>query len=657
MKRIIQIFIACIPLIVSFNTYDPSLSIRFLILSIITSVMVLHYMLAKKQLYKEIIQHPFMIFYTCIITCYLISTAYYGFQSESIAITIKLILFYLFGILITHHIKEYGYKHLLNSFLFFSIALSIIYLFQIITNYDNIMNISKEWDRNYEFDKISATMGHKNLLSSIQFLILPFLVYIFLTREKIHKILSVLAVLLILLILFQTQTRAVLFSIFIFFISYLLININIINKKRILIILISLSSLLAVGFITMKVTKRYDAFVGEINRTLDFKSSSRYKLYDNSLQLIKDHPIIGVGPGNWKIDIWQYGLYAGTWGTSFAQRPHNDFLWVFAEGGLFAGISYILLFIILLRDSYILHRDRNDKKDPLYGILFSAIIAYAFISLVDFPLERIAHNIVFFIIAAIIISARVNINNKLPKWSLVILLIVSFFIVHIGIIRYNGEVHARNAIDLKSKGKWAHVIKAIDKGYHPLYYEMENTSTPLLWYRGVAYFSQKKYNLAFKDFQASYELNPYHVHVLNNLATSYEIKGKSKSAKKYYREVFKVNPTFKESRINLSAILFNEKKYEEAMDVILQSNVKPYWQREKNNDKYDHYLKTIVRAWISKVYNQSNELEKKYLKQWNDSFEKPKGGAVKSKKIFNIKEKENINYLQALLKYKQTINN
>ena len=189
MKRIIQIFIACIPLIVSFNTYDPSLSIRFLILSIITSVMVLHYMLAKKQLYKEIIQHPFMMFYTCIITCYLISTAYYGFQSESIAITIKLILFYLFGILITHHIKEHGYKHLLNSFLFFSIALSIIYFFQIITNYDNIMNIPKEWDRNYEFDKISATMGHKNLLSSIQFLILPFLVYIFLTREKIHKVL------------------------------------------------------------------------------------------------------------------------------------------------------------------------------------------------------------------------------------------------------------------------------------------------------------------------------------------------------------------------------------------------------------------------------------------------------------------------------------
>ena len=84
-------------------------------------------------------------------------------------------VFYLFGILITHHIKEHGYKHLLNSFLFFSIALSIIYFFQIITNYDNIMNIPKEWDRNYEFDKISATMGHKNLLSSIQFLILPFL--------------------------------------------------------------------------------------------------------------------------------------------------------------------------------------------------------------------------------------------------------------------------------------------------------------------------------------------------------------------------------------------------------------------------------------------------------------------------------------------------
>ena len=110
---------------------------------------------------------------------------------------------------------------------------------------------------------------------------------------------------------------------------------------------------------------------------------------------------------------------------------------------------------------------------------------------------------------------------------------------------------------------------------------MENTSTPLLWYRGVAYFNQKKYGLALEDFETAYKLNPHHVHVLNNLATLYEIKGDHNRAKEFYTTALKVNPTFKESRINLSAILFNEKKYVEALDVILQSKVDAYWKRKQ----------------------------------------------------------------------------
>jgi hypothetical protein len=74
------------------------------------------------------------------------------------------------------------------------------------------MSIKSEWKRNHEFDAIAATMGHKNLLSSIQFLMLPILIYILTICKRVFKILSGLAILLILITLFQTQTRAVLFA-------------------------------------------------------------------------------------------------------------------------------------------------------------------------------------------------------------------------------------------------------------------------------------------------------------------------------------------------------------------------------------------------------------------------------------------------------------
>ena len=35
--------------------------------------------------------------------------------------------------------------------------LSIIYLFQFVSNYSEIMSFEKEWQRNREFDKLSAT--------------------------------------------------------------------------------------------------------------------------------------------------------------------------------------------------------------------------------------------------------------------------------------------------------------------------------------------------------------------------------------------------------------------------------------------------------------------------------------------------------------------
>ena len=241
-----------------------------------------------------------------------------------------------------------------------------------------------------------------------------------------------------------------------------------------------------------------------------------------------------------------------------------------------------------------------------------------------------------------------------------LLLSISFFTVYVAAIRYTGEIHAANAIHYKSKGNWNYVIKAIDKAYNPTYYEMENTSTPLLWYRGVAYFNQKKYDLALQDFKDAYSVNPYHVHVLNNLATSYQMRGDSEKAKKYYRDVFKVNPTFKESRINLAAILYNEKKYVEALDMILQSKAQGYWNRKNDNfrDNYDLYLKTIVKAWIGSVIENSTKQEQKALNKWLLNFDKkPQLADKKTKTIFEIRQKKAVDYLTALMLFEKKSSN
>ncbi|MDB4127035.1 O-antigen ligase family protein [Flavobacteriales bacterium] len=651
MKKLLQIFIAIIPLIVSFSTSDPTLAIRFLAFSCIVSGVLFYYLLANKSIYKEVVTHPAMLAFAVVIITYTLSVFYNGFGSESIYMILKLFLSYVFAIILVQFVVKEGYKPLLHSFVCFSLFLSAIYFYQFISSYSEIMSLKGEWERNHAFDALAGTMGHKNLLSSIQFLMLPILIYTITIGKKVLKILSGLAILLILITLFQTQTRAVLFALGIFSVSIFILNKTKLHKKHFIGLLVGAVLLLGSGYAVMKYTNRYDAFISEINKTLDFTSSARYKLYNSSLKLIAEQPIFGVGPGNWKIDVWEYGLYEGTLGKSFAQRPHNDFLWVFAEGGFIAGISYLLFFLILLRDSYYLHKNRTEEDGIFYSLLFSCFLGFGFISFVDFPLERFSHNIIFFTLASFVIAGKIKTaKTKIPNGFKLLLISVSCFCVYVASIRYQGEIHAANAIHYKSNGNWNYVIKAIDKAYNPTYYEMENTSTPLLWYRGVAYFNQQKYDLALKDFKDAYKTNPYHVHVLNNLATSYQMRGDSEKAKKFYRDVFKVNPTFKETRVNLAAILYNERKYTDALDIILQSKVDPYWKRKKNNDNYDLYLKTIVNSWINSVYINTNNKQKKALDALRLSFDKkPQNAAPKMIAIFKIRQKEDVDYLTALM--------
>ena len=64
------------------------------------------------------------------------------------------------------------------------------------------------------------------------------------------------------------------------------------------------------------------------------------------------------------------------------------------------------------------------------------------------------------------------------------------------------------------------------------FYNMDNTSIPVKWYAGIAYYNLKKYNSALKYFQDSYEINPYNTSVMNNYATTLEVIGNSNKAKK-----------------------------------------------------------------------------------------------------------------------------
>jgi len=651
MKKILQIFIILIPLVISFSTSDPTLGIRILFLSIFASIVLLLFLFSKDGIDMQIVKHPFSVIYLLLISSYLISTYINGFTPEGKIIILKLYLFYVFLLFVLHLLRKFGIEFIFKPILYFSLIISLLYFVQVVDFYLDVSGFYPE-KTNLAFNKLSSTMANKNLMASVQFLCLPFILYLYTISNKLFKTLCVVAIFSFVLSLVLLQTRAVFAAIFVFVFIMILFNKSLLNKKHYIYIFLSVILFLGASFLLLKQSNRYNVFVHKTEKLINFSESGRYKLYNSTFQIIKDKPIIGVGAGNWKVEAWNYGLYKDNIGNSFAQRPHNDFLWTWSEGGILAIISYLLLFLIILRESYLRYNNSEGKERLLYSLLFSVTVGYAIISFFDFPMERVSHNMLFLIIAAVVLNKGIKSTKKkieIPKYIIVVFFLISTYTITFSYNRYQKEIHVRNAIDFKGEGNNNLLIKAITEAYDPKYYEMDNTATPLLWYRGVGYFNLQRYDLALQDFKESYIVNPNHVHVLNNLATIYEIKGKHNKAKEYYYKALEVIPTFKESRVNLAAILFNEKEYEQALDVILESKVYPYWRRKKEGDNYDKYLKIIVNSWANSLINKSEE-EKLRIKNILNSFDKNPNFAEKRMREIKLnRDNLDISYLDALV--------
>jgi len=143
MKRFIQVFIAIIPLIVSFSTSDPTLHIRFLILGCVVGLLLIINLFTKKPLFVKVFKHPVIMCLMVILASFFVSTFVNEFTSVSIYILLKIFLSSLFGFLAIHIILENGFKAFLNSFVLFSLFLSAIYFFQFISHYSDIMSFEK----------------------------------------------------------------------------------------------------------------------------------------------------------------------------------------------------------------------------------------------------------------------------------------------------------------------------------------------------------------------------------------------------------------------------------------------------------------------------------------------------------------------------------
>ncbi len=112
-------------------------------------------------------------------------------------------------------------------------------------------------------------------------------------------------------------------------------------------------------------------FGSRIKSVIDFGETSnalRIEIWDKTLVSIKNHPLLGVGIGNYPIVLDQ-DLRLAKAGSS----AHNIYLHIAAELGIFAFIVFCYIFWRILKDSYI--RLRN-SSEMFWAVFYGSSIIF-----------------------------------------------------------------------------------------------------------------------------------------------------------------------------------------------------------------------------------------------------------------------------------------
>lgn len=267
---------------------------------------------------------------------------------------------------------------------------------------------------------------NRNLFGSYLVLGLPFILLGFHNSIKpqikqetkqesnfIDIILHLVGIILILIGIYLSQTRsAYLATAFIglFYVLYFLLNLRFLYVALAVLVFGTVGGIVFYKYSILNI-ENFDPNSKEKSwrdLTQTDSQAERLLLWEKTIEMIKENPLLGVGFQNWKYQIPKYSLEGlrSEKNEVNVQRPHNDFLWIAAESGLITLLLYVFLMGYLI---YVGIKHKN--------ILVLVIFAFLIDSIFSFPKERIVHTLILATSIGIILRDDKKISHFFGKNS------------------------------------------------------------------------------------------------------------------------------------------------------------------------------------------------------------------------------------------------
>ena len=348
--------------------------------------------------------------------------------------------------------------------------------------------------------------------------------------------------------------------------------------------------------ILIPVDKKYERAdlsktLGSIFETNYYSNKVRVEYWKVSLKMFSENPITGIGSGKW---AGTYPIYSGNFYTdenvdmNSAINPHNDYIEVLTEYGIF---GFIIFAGFIFTGLYFLFK--KSKRDINYLPFSLSALSVCIMMFFSFTKDNFCVMIVFGVCMGIGYSSYFELvikkfeflnRNKfsLKKGFLIIGILIFTIGIWFKIMTEINEKEYLEAMNLKAQSKYEEMLTKLD-GVSDFYYPVDMSKMPVDYYRGVGYFELKQYEKAFEKFQSARERMKYYPTIMNNEASALYMTGNYGEAEKRYNEIRDIFPNYIEPRINLLAFYTNQKRYNEAMELISEIESKTYDLRYVKN--------------------------------------------------------------------------
>jgi O-antigen ligase len=434
--------------------------------------------------------------------------------------------------------------------------------------------------------------GHKNVYAAFLALMLPLTAFGIFRMKYLLKVASIMITALLLLMILLVKTRSIWLGLMVaaFLAAVLLVlfarEYGLPGRWRNLIIAAMVAG--AAGILALVwVGRTADDFSipGRVYSMFDSQSSHnihRINVWKGSMQMIGDRPVVGVGPGNWKVQAPLYFQQKFDRAEALRwSRPHNDYIWVAAEKGILALLVFLGIFALAFRMLYrIIRRKKEDSKPggrTFAFLLGGGLAIYMTDSFFAFPYER------FEIIAALIVllaacvamdhqsrPAEANMHrrslSRRTPWVILSLLVFGFGII-VGYYSARMEKNlllARRALAMQ---EWDQVLTHARAAKNP-FRSMDSSLYPPEFYEGVALNGAGRNEEALPVLLEAQKASPNNIWVLDRLGIVYHQLGMYDEAIEKAVKVLEIIPGLLSAMNNLAAYWYDKGDYDKARQVL-----------------------------------------------------------------------------------------